>query len=188
MKLPSQALDNTGFAGINLISPMGSIVTEDFKPIDIMCYSMAPCYFGCRFLNIFFLNYRTHTRYMSQYLGLILLLLCPMGLSGCANLIASQTTQLTEQLSTTIVNNDDPDTVAAALPTLLILIESFTKEDPSSELLQTAAKLHSAYASGFVKDSARKQGLNRKALGYAKRAACQYQSNYCGITALNFKE
>ena len=54
-------------------------------------------------------------------LALAMLLVC---LSGCAAVISRATEPLAENLTQAILNHNDPETVAAAVPTYLVLLDS----------------------------------------------------------------
>ena len=76
------------------------------------------------------------------------MLLC---LSGCAAVISRATEPLAENLTQAILNHNDPETVAAAVPTYLVLLDSLLRSAPEDPgLLLASATLHSAFAGNFV--------------------------------------
>ena len=118
-----------------------------------------------------------------------LALLLVVSLTGCASLVTSATSGLAADLSTAILNQDDPETVEAGVPAYLLLIDGFILDNPKSEsLLLTGAKLYSAYAGVFVKDAQRAQRLSSKSRLYAERALCQHRAALCGLSAQPFEE
>ena len=101
-------------------------------------------------------------------------------LLGCSSLMTSATTRMAGNLSTAILNQDDPETVRAGAPAYLLLVDSLITETPdNAATLATGAKLYSAYASAFVSEPQRAKRLARKALDYAKRALCLQQAELC---------
>ncbi|KAA3626033.1 MAG: hypothetical protein DWQ09_17495 [Proteobacteria bacterium] len=109
---------------------------------------------------------------MKALTGLIIFL----ALSGCS----SVATRMASDLSSAVLNQNDPETVRAGAPSYLILIDSLIAGDPQdSELLLTGARLYAAYAGLFVEESARKQRLAAKSLDYAQRATCLRLETLC---------
>ncbi|GAA5110286.1 hypothetical protein GCM10023339_11020 [Alloalcanivorax gelatiniphagus] len=85
-----------------------------------------------------------------------------------------------DSLGKGVRQNGDLATVEAGLPSYLLMIDGLIVNWPEREsLLLTGADLYGAYAGLFVDDPARAARLNDKALGYALRAACVHQRQYC---------
>jgi len=106
------------------------------------------------------------------------LLLClSLLLTGCAS---SLTGQLASDLSTAILNQNDPATVRDGAPAYLLLIDGLIEGSPEdTQLLLAGARLYSSYAAIFVTDPERAQLMNAKAYAYAKRAMCERQAQLC---------
>ena len=68
---------------------------------------------------------------------LALLCLC-MLLDGCASLISSQSAKLADNISTAILDNPDPETVAAAIPAYLVMIDGLIGSNPENPKLLIA--------------------------------------------------
>ena len=118
---------------------------------------------------------------------LALLLVVP--LAGCASLLSSATSGLASDLSAAILDQDDPETVEAGAPAYLLLIDGLIRDNPKNEnLLLAGAKLYSAYAGVFVKDSQRAQRLSTKSRQYAERALCQHRAALCGLSTRPFDD
>lgn len=101
-------------------------------------------------------------------------------LPGCAGLVRSQTSRLADNVSTAILDQNDPATVRDGAPAYLIMIDGFVAGDPENEeLLLTGAQLYGAYASAFVDDPARRRRLTDRALDYARRALCARHARLC---------
>ena len=110
-------------------------------------------------------------------------------LSACSMIISSATSKMAGNLSSTILNSDDPQTVADGAPAYLLLVSSFLKDSSDNEaLLRSAATLHSAYAGVFVKDKARASRMTSKAFNYALQAVCISNENLCNMRKMPFKE
>lgn len=115
-------------------------------------------------------------------LRLISLILCSLFAGGCSYLIDRQTSSAAEQLSATILDHDDPATVAAAIPTLLILMDSYARSKGSSGNSQmAAAQLYGAYAGAFVEENKRRKTLTSTAYSYARSGSCKKDFKWCGL-------
>jgi len=107
---------------------------------------------------------------------------------GCSFIIETQTSNAAEQLSTTIMNHEDPATVSAAIPTLLILMDSYARSDTSSgDAKLSAAKLYGAYAGAFVNEPNRQKTLTSTAFRYARDGSCKKNESWCGLDKMDNK-
>lgn len=117
-----------------------------------------------------------------KILGIIALLVVSLFASGCSYIIDRQTSNAAEQLSATILDYDDPATVAAAIPTLLIVMDSYARSASSSGKSQlSAARLYGAYSGAFVDDPARRKTLTATAFNYARSGSCKNDVKWCGL-------
>jgi hypothetical protein len=113
---------------------------------------------------------------------IIFLLALTLFASGCSYIIDRQTSNAAEQLSATILDYDDPATVAAAIPTLLIVMDSYARSDSSSGDSQlSAARLYGAYSGAFVDDPVRRKTLTTTAFNYARSGSCKKDEKWCGL-------
>ena len=120
---------------------------------------------------------------------LAFLLFALTALTGCASLVASTTGKLANNLSSAILNQDDPETVEAGMPSYLILVDSLIEGDPQSEIMLLAgSKLYGAYAAAFVKETERAKRLARKARDYSDRALCAHDKKLCNLMDKPFEE
>ena len=111
---------------------------------------------------------------------LTLFLIVP--LAGCASMVSSAASRMASDLSSAILEQDDPDTVEAGAPAYLLLIDGLIRDNPKNEdLLRSGATLYGAYAGVFVKDAVRAQRLTGKSRDYAERAMCLHRSELCGF-------
>jgi len=100
--------------------------------------------------------------------------------AGCSSIMNSATNTMASNLSSAILNQNDPTTVRDGAPAYLLLIDSLIEGSPedASKLL-TGSKLNSAYASVFVQDQERAKLMASKALAYARRALCVHNEALC---------
>ncbi len=81
-------------------------------------------------------------------ISLILLLL-----GACASVMQSATNDMAANLSTAIMNQDDPETVRDGAPAYLLLLDSFIAGSPgNAAMLAAAAELYAAYGVIFVEE------------------------------------
>ncbi|MCU7835630.1 MAG: TRAP transporter TatT component family protein [gamma proteobacterium symbiont of Taylorina sp.] len=109
--------------------------------------------------------------------------------SSCSFIISSATKNLAENLSQTILNSDDLKTVKDGTPAYLLLIDSFLIDSPDNiQLLQSSAKLYSAYAGVFVADPQRAARMSSRSLSYAEQALCLSNKTFCQLRKLKFND
>lgn len=113
---------------------------------------------------------------VSHVLSLILVVSL---LQGCA------VARLGDSLSYGVLDNEDLTLVGEALPTYLLMVDGMIINWPESEsFLRTGASLYSAYAGIYVVEPERAERLTAKALGYALRAACIRDDDWCDVRSL----
>jgi len=118
-----------------------------------------------------------------------LLLLVAVLMTACGQLVSSAKREFAEDLSATVLEQDDPETVRQAIPAYLILVSSMIRGDPDNVgLLISGSRLYGAYASVFVEDIARKQKLSDRSFEYARRAFCLRQPALCDFRELSYYE
>jgi hypothetical protein len=114
-----------------------------------------------------------------RYLCVLLTLLT---MTGCASLATSATSKLANNLSSAILNQNDPETVEAGMPSYLLLVDSLIEGDPQNEkMLLSGSKLYGAYAAAFVREPERARRLARKARDYSDRALCVHDVQLCKL-------
>lgn len=117
---------------------------------------------------------------------LSLTLVCSFVLTSCSMLIDKQVNKFSASLSNAITNFDDPETIAAALPTLLIVLESAARsDDASGQLKLSAAQMYGAYSGAFVTEGDRQQALSKRGFNYAKVGSCKVDKRWCDIDQAN---
>ena len=116
---------------------------------------------------------------MHTFSRLLLLTLALSVLGGCASSFAGRAA---DNLSRAMLDQDDPATVEAGMPSYLLLVDSMIEGDPQNEhVLLAGSKLYGAYAAAFVKDMERSKRLTLKARSYADRALCAHDAKLCGL-------
>jgi hypothetical protein len=109
-----------------------------------------------------------------------ILLSCAALLAACGSVVHRATRQFADNLTTSILNQDDPATVHDGVPSYLLLIDGIINGDPNNaDALLAGAKLYGAYVGGFVDDPARAQHMAERAYGYARRALCLREKELC---------
>jgi hypothetical protein len=107
-----------------------------------------------------------------RWLQLALLALLVAGCGGISTLAGS--------FNQAVLDNDDPDTVAAAIPSYLVTLDALARNYPDNANVKlAAAQLNSAYVSAFVHDDERSRRLSAKALDYAFGALCKRARALC---------
>lgn len=110
--------------------------------------------------------------------------------NGCSYLMSSATEDFGENLKYTILNQNDPQIVAEALPAYLLLQESLLVKDPDNEvLLMSTANLYASYNTLVDNlDPIRKQRFSQKAFDLALHAACIYKQDFCELNTRKFDD
>lgn len=116
---------------------------------------------------------------LAALLGLAVLL------CGCG----SMATRFAGNLSSAMMDNDDPAVVEAGSASYLLLLDALVRQDPdSAPFRRAAAGLNSAYAGAFVKDPARAAAITSKALNYAVEGLCLEHDELCEVRTLSVDE
>jgi hypothetical protein len=116
-------------------------------------------------------------------------LLALLALTGCASIASSASSKLANNLSSAILNQDDPETVRDGMPSYLLLIDSLIEGDPKNEnMLLAGSKLYGAYAAAFVKEPERAKRLAHKARAYSDRALCAHDTKLCNVLEKPYAE
>ena len=101
-------------------------------------------------------------------------------LPGCASLVSSATSDMADNISLAISNQDDPATVRDGAPAYLIMIDGLIEGDPQNRnLLLAGSRLYGSYTAAFIEDEPRAQRLAGKSLAYARRALCIEDARVC---------
>jgi len=124
-----------------------------------------------------------------QIAAILLLLSTALLSSACASLVSNAASGLADNLSSAILNQDDPDTVRAGMPSYMLLMDSFVEGSPDDPaMLGAAANLYASYGAVFVDDAARASRLTSRARDYAQRGICATYLAACNWRELNYDD
>ncbi|MEO6172992.1 MAG: TRAP transporter TatT component family protein [Arenimonas sp.] len=116
---------------------------------------------------------------------IVMVLLMALGVSSCATIVGRATDSFAQNLSSAVLNSDDPATVRDALPAYLLLLDGLIVgqkpgDKSNAGVLLAAAQLNGAYAGNFTQgDALHAQRLSKKSLDYARAAVCLSDANLC---------
>ncbi|MEM8682960.1 MAG: TRAP transporter TatT component family protein [Pseudomonadota bacterium] len=118
---------------------------------------------------------------MNSPIRTCMLLVVILPLAGCAALVSNAASGLADNLSSAILNQDDPETVRAGAPSYMLLLDSFIEGSPDDPVLLAAgANLYASYGAVFADDPLRASRLTTRARTYAERAMCMRYDDTCG--------
>jgi len=119
----------------------------------------------------------------------IILCFLSLTVTACGQLISNAKQQFADDLSATLLEQNDPVMVKQAIPAYLIMVSSMVRGDPgNAALLISASRLYGAYASAFSQeDKESRLKLATTAFEYAGRAFCARLPDVCGLQALPFE-
>jgi len=101
-------------------------------------------------------------------------------LSGCQTIMSSAASGLTSSISDSVLNQDDPETAKAALPTFMVLLDGMVRDNPDDpDLLASGATLYASYGAIFAEDPVRASRLTAHARRYAHSAICEVYVPSC---------
>jgi hypothetical protein len=110
-------------------------------------------------------------------------------LAGCGGLLEKTGRQFADNLTSAVMDNDDPVIVEAGSAAYLLMLDALVRQEPNSPAFrQAAAALNSAYAGAFVKDPQRAAALTDKALAYGLDALCMEQEKLCKLREMAVDE
>lgn len=110
-------------------------------------------------------------------------------LSGCTMVISSAASGLSDSVSDSVLNQDDPETAKAALPTFMVLLDGMVRDNPTDpDILSSTATLYASYGAIFVDDPVRASRLTTRARRYAHDAICESYTPACDWGDLTYDE
>jgi len=119
---------------------------------------------------------------------LLLLGVVIAAMTGCASIMSSAANRLANDLASTILNSNDPETIRDGIPAYLILIDSLLQGNSrNEEMLMAAATLNGAFTE-VIADEHRRSLLTGKALSYAEQAACVHSIRFCDLRQTSFED
>ena len=104
-------------------------------------------------------------------------------------LVSRAASNFGENLTASMMNQDDPETVKAAMPTYMVLLDSFLQGDePSPDMLSAAASMYAAYGGLFADDELRASRLTTRARDYGLQAICTAYKDSCGWPRMTYDD
>ncbi|KAF3978355.1 MAG: hypothetical protein HFP77_02360 [Methylococcales symbiont of Iophon sp. n. MRB-2018] len=108
-------------------------------------------------------------------------------LNGCGLFISNVSQEFGKNLSQALLNHNDPEMVASAIPAYLLLLETMIISEPESESLLTSASAMYRVYIGFLHDEpSRAKVLSEKSLVYALRSICIHNPLFCQLNELQY--
>ena len=112
-----------------------------------------------------------------------------LSLSGCASLMSSAASGLSDTISDSVLNQDDPETAKAALPTFMVLLDGMIRDNPTDpDLLSSGATLYASFGAIFADDEQRASRLTTRARKYALEAMCESYAPSCAWPDATYDE
>lgn len=119
----------------------------------------------------------------------LLILLTGLATSGCSIVVSKATDSFGTNLTSAMLNQDDPELVRDGMPSYIILMDSFVEGSPDNPaMLSAAANLYASYGAVFADDETRAMRLTSRARDYALRAMCESYAESCDWRELNYED
>jgi hypothetical protein len=120
-------------------------------------------------------------------LSVPLLVTTSLLISGCASLVSNMATQFGNNLSSSFLNQDDPELVRAGMPSYILLLDSFLQgEEDNTAILASAATMYASYGAVFANDESRAAQLTRRGRDYADNALCKEIEESCAWRNISY--
>lgn len=118
-----------------------------------------------------------------------LFILTSQGLAGCSYFVSRAASGFGDNLSSAILNQDDPELVRAGMPSYILLLDSFLQgEEDNPAILGSAATMYASYGAVFANEPERAMRLTARAREYAEQAMCQTYADSCGWRGMPYDE
>jgi len=126
---------------------------------------------------------------MKKSVVVLMIIIGSQILAGCSHLVSKAANSFGENLSSAMLNQDDPELVRAGMPSYILLMDSFLQnEENDPALLASAATLYASYGSVFAAEPERARRLTRRGREYAAQALCQTVAESCRWSDLPYDE
>lgn len=107
--------------------------------------------------------------------------------AGCTYVVSNTASAFGDNLSSAFLSQDDPELVRAAMPSYMLLLDSFLQgEENNPAILESAATMYASYGSVFADQPVQAKRLTRRARDYAEQAMCLNYSESCGWNDLPY--
>lgn len=129
------------------------------------------------------------TETVQSLMRAVVLGLAVLVLPGCAALVSNAASGFADNLSSAVLNQDDPEIARAAIPSYMVLIDSLIEGNPDNPaMLSAAATLYASYGAVFADEPIRAKRLTAKARGYALAAICEEYEASCAWREMHYDE
>ncbi|MDX1516276.1 MAG: TRAP transporter TatT component family protein [Woeseiaceae bacterium] len=109
--------------------------------------------------------------------------------AGCASLVSNAASGFADNLAAAVLNQDDPETARAAIPSYMILIDSMIEGYPGDPaMLSAGATLYASYGAVFADEPERARRLTAKARRYGLQAMCEVYADACGWRDMTYDD
>ena len=126
---------------------------------------------------------------MKKAIVVVLMLVANPLLVGCSHFVSRAADSFGNNLTASILNQDDPALVRAGMPSYLLLLDSFLQgEEDNPAILSAAATMYASYGSVFADDPARAKRLTRRARQYSDQAMCMTLPKSCDWRSLSYDD
>ncbi len=126
---------------------------------------------------------------MNKSVVVLLLVVCSQFLAGCSYFVSRAANSFGDNLSSAMLNQDDPELVRAGMPSYILLMDSFVqKEENTPALLASAATLYASYGGVFAEEPKRARRLTKRGREYASQAMCQSVAESCNWSNMPYDE
>ena len=126
---------------------------------------------------------------MKKSIVATILILSGQFLVGCTYVVSNAASSFGDNLSSAILNQDDPEIVKAGMPSYILLLDSFLQgEENNPAILESAATMYASYGSVFADQPDQAMRLTQRARDYAEEAMCLTFEDACGWRGLPYDE
>ena len=120
---------------------------------------------------------------------LLLATVAALPLAGCSTLMSSAMNNLADNVTAAMLDQVDPETAKAALPTFIVLLDSALQGNPDDpDTLAAGAQMYATYGAVFATEPVRASRLTTRARDYALRAMCESYAPSCGWRDAGYDE
>jgi hypothetical protein len=126
---------------------------------------------------------------MKKSLVVLTMLIASQLLAGCSHFVSNAASSFGSNLSSAMLNQDDPELVRAGMPSYILLLDSFLQgEKDNPAILLSASTMYASYGSVFADEPERARRLTRRGREYAEQAMCLTLSDACNWRSLPYDE
>jgi len=126
---------------------------------------------------------------MKKSVVVMLLIATSQFLAGCSHFFSNAASSFGDNLSSAILNQDDPELVRAGMPSYILLLDSFLQgEEDNPAILASASSMYASYGSVFAAEPERAMRLTRRAREYAEQAMCLSYADSCSWRGMPYDE